>query len=369
MLDPAVYGPEQRQHAVPGGGRALEWVLAVAVSALLQLATERARGERLRVTRVVDRQEAALLGDKQEHQAHHHRDRAAVDLGALQILQQLAMAIAVLQVERRDQQLNGTPDLGAELVGDLLLFAGALLQQRREAVLDGQREEPPGAEQRRERSQRDGLLEPQLRAPRARAGRLALTGPHERPPGPVGDERERHVACTRQLGGTVDRARRPRFTGDRAVERRAGLDAVNEQHSRGTVTRVIAHHIRRPERDRLLGDKVAGISIGRLVHGVAQLQDLVEHPPDPPLLQAVILAPLGESDPEVGQRSRGGVEPIGQRPLQRRDGEERAAGLDQRQPLGMVVLDPCATASHYRRAPSGTNSVIAAGNKRGAGSA
>ena len=128
VLDAAVHGAEQREHAVPGGGRALERVLAVAVGALLQLRAQRARGERLGVARVVDRQQPALLGDEQEHQAHHHRDRAAVDLGALEVGEQLAVALAVLAVERRDQQLDGAADLGAELVGDLLLLAGALLR-------------------------------------------------------------------------------------------------------------------------------------------------------------------------------------------------------------------------------------------------
>ena len=181
VLDSAVHGAEQREHAVPGGGRALQRILAVAVGALLQLRAQRARRQRLVVARIVDRQQPPLLGDEQEHQSHHHRDRAAVDLGALEVLQQLAVAVAVLAVERRDQQLDGAADLRAELVGDLLLAAGALLQQRRQPLLDRQREEPAGAEQRDERAQRDRLLQPQLGAPRAGAGALARARPHERP--------------------------------------------------------------------------------------------------------------------------------------------------------------------------------------------
>ena len=103
VLDAAVHGAEQREHAVPGGGRALERVLAVAVGALLQLRAQRARGERLGVERVVDRQQPALLGDEQEDEAHHHGRRAAVDLGVFEVSQQLAVAVAVLAVERGDR--------------------------------------------------------------------------------------------------------------------------------------------------------------------------------------------------------------------------------------------------------------------------
>ena len=97
------------------------------------------RRERLRVERVVDRQQPPLLGHEQEDEAHHHRDRAAVDLLVGEVAQQLAVAVAVLAVERGDQQLDGAPHLRAEPVGDLLLAVGALLQQRREALVDRQR--------------------------------------------------------------------------------------------------------------------------------------------------------------------------------------------------------------------------------------
>ena len=126
VLDPAVHGAEQREDPVPGGGRALERILAVAVGALLELGAQRARGQGLGVARVVDRQQPALLGDEQEHEPHHHGDRAAVDLGLSRSCEQLAVTVAVLAVERRDQQLDGAADLGAELVGDLLLLARAL---------------------------------------------------------------------------------------------------------------------------------------------------------------------------------------------------------------------------------------------------
>src|SRR4051812_13097081 len=108
------------------------------------------------------------------------------------------MAVAVLAIERRDEQLDRAPDLGAELVGDLLLLAGALRQQLREPLLDRHREKAPRTEQRDERPQRDRLLEPQLAAPRAGAGRLTFARPHERPPRAVGDQRERDVRRARE---------------------------------------------------------------------------------------------------------------------------------------------------------------------------
>ena len=133
----------------------------------------------------------------------------------LEAREQLAVTLAVLVVERRDQELDRAADLGAELVGDLLLLARALGEQRRQPLLDRQREEPPGAEQRDERAQRDRLLEPQLAAPRAHAGALALARPHERPARAVGDERERHAGCARKLGRAVERAGRPPLAGER----------------------------------------------------------------------------------------------------------------------------------------------------------
>ena len=136
VLDAAVDGAEQREHAVPRGLRVLQDVLAVAVGPLVQLGAQRRGGERLVVALLVDRQQPPLLGDEEEDEAHHHRDRAPVDLGALELLQQRAVAVAVLAVERGDEQLDGMADLAAELVGDLLLLARALLQELGEPLLD-----------------------------------------------------------------------------------------------------------------------------------------------------------------------------------------------------------------------------------------
>ena len=129
VLDPGVDGAEEREHAVPGGRRALQRVLALAVGALVQLRAQRARGQRLGVARVVDGQQPALLGHEQEDEPHHHGDRAAVDLVLIEARQQRAVALAVGRVERGDQQLDAAAHLRAELVGDLLLLVRALLQQ------------------------------------------------------------------------------------------------------------------------------------------------------------------------------------------------------------------------------------------------
>ena len=146
MLDPAVHRAEQRQDPVPRRSRALERVLALAVGLLLELCAQRARGEGLRVAGVVDRQEAPLVGDEQEHQPHHHGHRSAVHLGLLESREQLAVALAVLVVERGDEELDGAADLAAELVGHLLLLARALREQRCQSLLYRQGEEPSGPE-------------------------------------------------------------------------------------------------------------------------------------------------------------------------------------------------------------------------------
>jgi hypothetical protein len=105
-------------------------LLAAAVSALLQLGAQRACGQRLGVELVLDRQQLALLGHEQEHEPHHHHDRAAVDLFAAELRKQLSMSLAILVIERCDQQLHRAAHLRAELVGDLLLAFGAFAEQR-----------------------------------------------------------------------------------------------------------------------------------------------------------------------------------------------------------------------------------------------
>jgi len=221
VLDARVHGAEEREDAVPGGGRALQRIFAVAVGTLLDLRAQPGGRERLGVQRGVDRQQLALLGDEQEDEAHHHRPRAAIDFGGLQLGEQLPVAFAVLAVEGGDEQLDGVAHLRFELVGDLLLPVGALLKQLSEAVFDGEREEAPGAEQRRERTQGQRLFQPQLRTPGAGAGRLVRARPDQRPSGAVGDQDQRRAGRLGQLGGSVDRAGRPRLAGDRAIQPRA----------------------------------------------------------------------------------------------------------------------------------------------------
>ena len=169
VLDAAVHGAEEREQAVPGGGGRLQRVLAVAVGALLELRAERGRRERLGVERVVERQQPALLGDEQEDQAHHHRDRASVDLLVGEVAEQLAVAVAVLAVERGDQQLDGAPDLGAELVGDLLLASALSCSSAARPSSTGRPKKRRAPSSVGERAQRDRLLQPELGAPGAGA--------------------------------------------------------------------------------------------------------------------------------------------------------------------------------------------------------
>ncbi|MCP9490184.1 MAG: hypothetical protein MSC31_09955 [Solirubrobacteraceae bacterium MAG38_C4-C5] len=84
--------------------------------------------------------------------------------------EQLAVALAVLAIQRGDQQLDGAAHLCAQAVGDLLLALRAVGQQRGHALLDGHAEEAVGAQQRGEGAQGETvLLQPDLRPPGAGA--------------------------------------------------------------------------------------------------------------------------------------------------------------------------------------------------------
>ena len=84
---------------------------------------------------VVAGQQAAFLGEQQEHDAHHHRDDAGVEVVVAHAGQQRAVRLAVELVERGDQQLDGLADLAAELLGDLFLAFEGFGEQGRELVL------------------------------------------------------------------------------------------------------------------------------------------------------------------------------------------------------------------------------------------
>ena len=207
VRDTGVDGAGDGEQPVPGGG-ALAEDRAEAVG-LLQLLDEVADAVGGDVQVVVAGQQAAFLGEQQEHDAHHHRDDAGVEVVVADAGQERAVRFAVELVERRDEQLDGLADLAAELLGDLFLAFEGLGEQGRELVLRLRGLEAGAGEQRDEALQGLRLLAEQGRVPHGGTGRAAARRGDERPPAPVGDDPDRHVPGTEQHGQPLDGVRRP----------------------------------------------------------------------------------------------------------------------------------------------------------------
>ena len=228
---------EQREQPVPGGGGVLQVLLASPRRALLQLGAEPAGRVRLRVELVVGGQQPAFLGEEQEHDAHHHRDRAAVDLVRGRRRAGRARRVAVADVgpaDRGDQQLDRLADLDAERLGDLLLAVQAALRS------SGTRRSSSGTPKKRLRrsSERNARTTSRSAASgQATASNIAVDGdaaarrPDQRPPAAVGGQAELDVVVAAQLRDPVGRGRRPaepRDPGGGLLPRRA--DQAEQPH-------------------------------------------------------------------------------------------------------------------------------------------
>ena len=207
VRDAGVDGAGDGEQPVPGGG-ALAEDRTEAVG-LLQLLDEVADAVGGDVQVVVAGQQPALLGEQQEHDAHHHRDDAGVEVVVADAGQERAVRFAVELVERRDQELDGLADLAAELLGDLFLAFEGFGEQGRKLVLRLRGLEAGAGEQGDETLQGLRLLAEQGRVPHGGTGRAAARRGDERPPAPVGDDPDRHVPGAEQHGQPLDGVRRP----------------------------------------------------------------------------------------------------------------------------------------------------------------
>lgn len=160
MLDAAVHRVEQRDEPMPGRRRVLQGRLALGIRPRLQLGAQKAGRVGLRVHLVVRRKQPSFLGEEQEDDAHHHRDRAPVDLARRDAVGAQA-GCAVLHrpgvgtADRVDQELDRLTDLDAQGVGDLVASVQALLQQADEGLgLVVLEEAAGGAAGRRRRGRR-----------------------------------------------------------------------------------------------------------------------------------------------------------------------------------------------------------------------
>ena len=135
VVDAAVDGPERGKQPMPGGGAALERVVAVADCRGPEVVAQGEHGVRLGPERVLRRQEAALLGEQQEHEPHQHRDGRLVDLGRGDAAKNCAVVGDVVARDRADEQLDRAAHRQAETLGDLRLSVGGAAEQRFEGLV------------------------------------------------------------------------------------------------------------------------------------------------------------------------------------------------------------------------------------------
>ena len=148
---------------------------------------------------IVDGQQVVLLGDEEEHDAHHHGDSGFVDLVRFDAGEQRSAPSPVGPRDGVDQQFGGPAHLGAELVGDFGLRAGGLDEQRLGSVALGGAGEAPGMQHRPHRVQQDRFGGELRRPPGAPAGGAALWRVDQGEVVSVGDQRQRDaVMATRQ---------------------------------------------------------------------------------------------------------------------------------------------------------------------------
>ena len=157
---------------------------------------------------VVARQQAAFLGEQQEHDAHHDCDDASVEVVVRDTREQGTVRLAVKLVEGGDQKLDGLADLAAELLGDLFLAFEGLGEQSGKLVLACFGLETAAGEQRDKSLEGGWLLAEQGRVPDRSPGRTAAraqTSAHQRPSVtiPTGTSRARSKIASRSTAFAV----------------------------------------------------------------------------------------------------------------------------------------------------------------------
>ena len=202
-VDRACHG----EQPVPRGGALPEdRTEAVLLFQLLDEVADAVGGD---VEVVVAGQQAAFLGEQQEHDSHHHRDDAGVEVIVGDACEQGAVRLVVKLVEGGDQKLDGLADLTAELLGDLFLAFERLGEKGGKLILACFGLETTAGEQRDECLQGGWLLAEQGRVPDSGPGRATAWCPDECPPAPVGDDTDRDVSGAEQDRQPFDGVCRP----------------------------------------------------------------------------------------------------------------------------------------------------------------
>ena len=198
---------EQSQEPVPGQDGVLElaFVAAGVGDALLEFGVQAACGVGAGVELVVGGEQAAFLGEQQEDDPHHHRDRAPVDLVGGDV------GADIGPVERGDQELDGLADLDSQPVGDLFLVVQALAEKRGQLAFRRDGEKAASLKQGNEGTQYGpfGQIWPGDRVEDGHRGDAAGRCPHQGPPPAVGGQPELHAVVAAQLGEPICGGGRP----------------------------------------------------------------------------------------------------------------------------------------------------------------
>ena len=293
---------------------------------LLQLGVEAAHRVGAGVQLVVGGKQATFLGEQQEDDPHHHRDRAPVDLVGGDIGADAGPA------ERGDQQLDRLPDLDSQPVGDLFLVVQALPQQRREAAFRRDGEEPAALEQGKEGAHHGsfGRLWPGDGVEDGHHSDAAGRRPHQGPPPAVGGQPELDPVVAAELRQPVRGGGRPvraLYPGDRGI--------VADQAEQPQVTGTGFDQAERGgDHALVLGHVQAEAGQVLALHGTLPAEQVVGDVLDPAVpVRGWVLLPLAVFLAEpvpvlVVQRLK--VGPLGG---EHGDGQERAADLDQLEPV------------------------------------
>lgn len=309
---------------------------------------EGADGVRGVVQLVPGGQQTLLLGVEEEDEAHHHGERALVDLLGGYVPQQFAARLAVQPGHLRHQQGHRLAHLAAQGVGDLGLGVGGAGEQARRGVgrlalrVQGRADHTARGEQAGEGAGEDRLLGPQVRVEDGDRRRFLRAGVHQSPLAAVREQGERHLAGAAQFGRPVGEAR---LFSARAVEGALPVVRAEEQGARRQAAGPTGAEQHRVGRVR------AGVQRVRDRRALAQAwRPPAQHVPQHERLprgaqQRRVLLDLRPRLTELSpglRRDR--VQALRERPDQHRQRHERTVGPQQPQPvlvlLGGVGTEP-----------------------------
>jgi hypothetical protein len=293
VADPAVDGAECREQPTPGVDAMLQHLFAMLVRGLAKVCPEGRDGVVLVVEQVAEQEQTTLLCREEENEPHHHCDGCLVEAGLPDAAKKRAPMVTVGSVERGHEDLDGIPNLPAELICDLLLVSRAFGQECFERLGLCDAEEPACTEQAPERAQGDGLFQPERGVPRGETSGLAGMHRYEHPLLAVGHQPQPHAGSTQQLDHARLGRDLPAGAGNRAAEVLPGWIGLDEEPRvarLGVVRRVQEDDIGR-QRLVVFGQAHAkrrwdALALGQQLRG--QLQGFGEYEAGPSRVQCLV---------------------------------------------------------------------------------